>query len=126
MWKRKERRQLSKGTEELTNKVAGKIHHWIYQVQSRFAIFMSKYEQRLSVRQKKKWLIIFCLCMSALSTFWLYESIYHTNGTNHGYLKKNSIVTPTSTELPDSLDLKLWEEINKHHSRSVVTDSITK
>lgn len=111
----------------LSEKAAGKIKSLILKVKCQFAETMSQYEQRLSTKQKKVALAVFCLIMCSLSSFWLYQGVFKINTDNPGYLKQNKITIPHDITLPDSLNTELMEELKQrleHHKQKA--DSIKK
>lgn len=97
----------------IQTKVAGILTKSIQKAKIRFATGLSRYESRLSVRGKKRALLIFCLSMGSFSGYWLYEGIFSNDQGKPTFLQHQSITRPKNTALPDSLNIKRLQEYKR-------------
>jgi len=100
-----------------TDKIGNILAKTIYKVQTRWATSLSQAESRLSVRQKKWALWIFCAGMSFWSAHCIYEGIFSPASGKAGYLKQQMITAPRKTQLPDSLDLQLLKQFQQRRAK---------
>lgn len=91
--------------EKVKRKLAG-FQEWIVKQ-------LSRYEQRLSLSEKKVCLVLFCLLMGSLSTYWLYQGIAGRSTVAPTYMQPQSIVRPHDSKLPDSLNVNFLEELKQ-------------
>lgn len=121
----KKRQQQPAGGDKFSDKAAKLINKPIVKLQTRFANSMSKYERRLSVRQKKIALFIFCFFMCSCSALFLYKGLYTADNSTPVWLKHEPITIPENTKLPDSLNLDLLQLLKeKYLLDSLRADSI--
>ena len=107
-------RRAPKPVSPTAGRVAGILSKTVGQVQTRFAIILSKQEGQLSIRQKKTALWIFCTSMSVLSGYWIVDGLFSKTMSKPSFLPHQSMTIPQKPLLPDSLDIhylqqyKLW------------------
>jgi hypothetical protein len=108
-----------------TDKAAGHISRSIIRLQTQFANRMSRYEQYLSIRQKKIALVVFCISMGSFSGWLIYQGVWMKKIETPSYMEKNSIIHPENITLPDSLDLQKMENFKQRQDlQSKLTDSV--
>lgn len=113
--KRKNQGDINHAGQKIT--LTGKIKTCILSKQIQLATTLGKYEQRLNRKQKKIALFLFCFIMIGMSSFWLYQGISAAANPHPAYLKKNSIVQPENSLLPDSLDVNILQEYKRKWNR---------
>jgi hypothetical protein len=86
----------------------------IIRLQSRIAAWLSKYEQRMTIPQKKMALLLFCISMSILAGSFLYRGVTGFNTSSPSWLPQPSIVIPETQPLPDSADLQILNQAGKN------------
>lgn len=92
--------------------------------QTRTANWLSRHEQRLSIKQKKFALLIFCACMSFVAGSLLYRGIFRARSSIPDWLQQQSITVPKTHPIPDSLDLNVLPELQ--NNPNIQTDSTNK
>lgn len=106
------RKKASRPTQEssVPGKMAGNLRKAVRQMQMRFATSLSKKERRLSIRQKKTALWIFCISMSALSGYWIVDGLFFRKMNKPSFLQHQSMTVPQKPLLPDSLDIHYLQQ----------------
>ncbi len=90
-----------------------------------FADRMSRWEKKLSARQKKVRLFIFCGMITLLAGLRFYQAIYHPEKPGHTFLQHSIITAPKDVTLPDSLNIELLkQEKLLHNSPTIKHDSL--
>jgi len=72
----------------------------IIRSQTSIANWLSKYEQRMTIPQKKMALLLFCMSMTILAGTLLYQAVTGTSSSS--WFQQPSIVIPETHPLPDS------------------------
>jgi len=96
----------------------------IIKTQNRIANWLSRYEQKMSISQKKMALLLFCISMSIMTGSLLYRGIFTNRNSTPGWLQQQSITIPKTHPIPDSLDLNGLQEPQGHSK--IETDSTNK
>ncbi len=108
-------------THPVQNPVEGKIGtvlaKAVHDCQRRLAAILSKKESRLTLRQKKRTLVIFCIAMSSLSGYWIIAGIFSISQGKPDFLQHQAITVPQKTVLPDSLDLQLLKQFQQGRAK---------
>lgn len=117
-------RQTERKVPVVTEKAANAVRVALFKAKSAFALTLSRYERRLTIWQKKMALVGFCLAMSCLSAYWLYEGIFSKGKDRPSYLKQKTITPPPAITLPDSLNTELLKARKaKWEAQRTTTDS---
>jgi hypothetical protein len=96
----------------------------VIKYQRSWADKLGEKEQQLPIKQKKYFLLAFTICMSAVSFSFLYRALWGHAGMK-SYLKNETITPPPNTALPDSLDIKMLEEMKREKMAAPsATDSV--
>lgn len=111
-WKKLRRRQPA--TFDTPTNVFSKS---IYRLKQNIAKRLSKREQKLTLRQKKIALLIFCSCMFTYSFILLWQGFFSPGKPPSHYLDHHTITMPADPRLPDSLNIPLLEQIQKSKLR---------
>jgi hypothetical protein len=74
----------------------------IIRSQTVVANWLSKYEQRMTISQKKIALVLFCISMSILAGSFLYRGISGKSTNSTSWFQQPSITIPETHPLPDS------------------------
>jgi hypothetical protein len=106
--KRKEVKEENKRAE----KAAVFLSKAIITLQTRWASWLSKREQKMSIRQKKISLFIFCIAMGIVAGSALYKGLFGHRNQSPWY-KQQSITPPQTIPLPDSLEILYLYELEK-------------
>lgn len=108
--------------DPVKSKMAGILAALAHKAQVRFATNMSSYERRMSNGGRKRALLIFCIGMSCLSSYWLYDGVFSHTQDKPGFLRQQTISRPQNSTLPDSLDL---QRLRQYKQRQAIKDSLT-
>lgn len=84
------------------DKVATFFARNIIRSQTVVANWLSKYEQRMTISQKKIALVLFCISMSILAGSFLYRGISGNSSNSTSWFQQPSITIPETHPLPDS------------------------
>lgn len=84
------------------DKVAALLARNIIRLQSVVANWLSKYEQRMTISQKKLALVLFCISMSILAGSFLYHGISGNSSNSTSWFQQPSITIAETHPLPDS------------------------
>jgi len=90
-----------------TESITSIFRHGTHQVATRVASFLSRHEQRLSIRSKKVILALFFLSVSAFAGTRIYQAFAGPPNQDASYLHLPSIAPHALGRLPDSLSLRL-------------------
>lgn len=82
----------------------------ITKTQQKIANHLSEWDSLLTAKERKVVLLIFFSGMFTLSGWMLYDGIFKKPEGVPGYLQRETITRPESTDLPDSLNIHLLEE----------------
>lgn len=82
----------------------------ITKTQQKIADHLSDWDSLLTTKERKAVLLVFFSGMFALSGWMLYDGIFKKPAGVPGYLQRETITRPESTDLPDSLNIHLLEE----------------
>jgi len=104
------------------NKVAGILEVLVRKAQTRFATTLSRYERRMSNSGRKRALLIFCIGMSCLSGYWLYDGVFSHGQRKPAFLRQQTISRPENSTLPDSLDM---QRLRQYKHWQAIKDSLT-
>ena len=97
------------GSAPAVKRAATAVQKVIYQLKMKIAAALAKWESRLTIKEKKVYLLCFCILMVSLSSYWLYEGIFLKPRKGPTYLKQETISRPQDISLPDSLDMHYLE-----------------
>lgn len=99
----------------------------IISAQTHIANWLSKQEQKLSIRQKKLAFFTFCVCMSLIAGSLFFRGIFNNSNNIPGWLRQHSITIPETQPMPDSIDVDLLKKFNSNHNAGEnKTDSINR
>lgn len=126
MFKQFHKRQSSKQNLQF-DKAASFFARSIIHIQTRIADWLSKYEQCMTISQKKIALTLFCISMSILVGSFLYRSVNGFDGISPSWLQQPSVVMPETYPMLDSVDLqKPSEDRSSQDSTFHELDSINR
>lgn len=83
---------------------------YISKLKTLFAETLSRYERKLSLKQKKACFSLITICMAAISTYYLYQGLFTRHAKGPFYLHHYDISTPQDISLPDSLNIELLKQ----------------
>ena len=93
----------------------------------RLAAHLSKYEARLSVRQKKMMLAGFCLLMLCFTAHLFIQALGRSRSAPEGFMKIQTVTQPRDIRLPDSLNPELLRLLKERgEGKHPALDSINK
>jgi hypothetical protein len=104
------------------DKAAAYFARNIIRSQTVVANWLSKYEQRMTISQKKIALVLFCISMSILAGSFLYRGITGHSSNSTSWFQQPSIVIPETHPLLDSAVLNQMSILKD--TLSLETDSI--
>jgi hypothetical protein len=84
------------------DKVAAFFARNIIRSQTVVANWLSKYEQRMTISQKKIAFVLFCISMIILAGSFLYQGLSGNSSNSTSWFQQSSITIPETHPLPDS------------------------
>lgn len=97
----------------------------ILALQIRWANWLSRRERKMTIRQKKIALAIFCIAMTGVSGSALYQGLLGHQDSSFNWLRPQTITPPNTVPLPDSLEIMyLYELEKKRNAENRKQDSI--
>jgi hypothetical protein len=105
------RRKKSEKQNLHLDKAAAFFARNIIRTQTRIATWLSKYEQHMTIQQKKIALFFFCISMSIFAGSFLYRGVTGFNTSSPAWLQQPSIVIPETHPLPDFTDLQALNQM---------------
>ena len=126
MWRWHRRRIQKPVMEELQGKTFEFVSKKLDKIKSSVANRLSTYEQHMTTGQKKSFLFIFFICSSSVSMTLIYKGIFIQDRVSV-FLQKDAVNMPQNSKLPDSLDVKWLEELQRiNRARQALLDSLKK
>lgn len=107
-WLKKYKRRRK---HELTgSKHAAALKNGVGKAQQKIAGKLSDWDSLLTIKERKIVVLLFFSGMFTLSGWMLCSGIWQKPAAMPGYLRRQTITRPKSTDLPDSLNIHLLEE----------------
>jgi len=120
--KKMNRRKMTSPAE--SRRIAG-VKKRITKAQHKIANHLSDWDSLLTTKERKIVLLLFFSAMFVLSGWMLYDGIFKKPEGAPGYLERQTITRPESTDLPDSLNIPLLEEKRLQQLEQQKMDSIS-